>query len=173
MARPSYGMCPNCAKPVDIWGNRWRCGWCGMGGLLSPETTTVTITFSVEPRPLDLQKTWTGMKVALRGMCPDFGEDMRKGLRKVALHEIAQGISRAKRGPELEKRLRALAQFLKDFPELREMANLSKLQADETLFQDVAGLSEEFYGTFWEGLISALPVRAYYDNEGHYERHGR
>lgn len=166
MARPSYGMCPNCAKPVDIWGNRWRCGWCGMGGLLSPETTTVTITFSVEPRPLDLQKTWTGMKVALRGMCPDFGEDMRKGLRKVALHEIAQGISRAKRGPELEKRLRALAQFLKDFPELREMANLSKLQADETLFQDVAGLSEEFYGTFWEGLISALPVRAYYDNEG-------
>lgn len=166
MARPSWGMCPNCAKPVDIWGNRWKCGWCGMGGLLSPETTTVTITFSVEPRPLDLQKTWTGMKVALRGMCPDFGEDMRKGLGKVALHEIAQGIGRAERGPELEKRLHALAQFLKDFPELREMANLSKLQADETVFQEVAGLSEEFCGTFWEGLISVLPVRAYYDNEG-------
>ena len=167
MARPSYGMCPNCAKPVDIWGNRWKCGWCGMGGLLSPETTaTVTITLSVEATPLNLQKTWTGLKVALRGMCPGFGEDMRKGLGKVALHEIARGIGRAKRGPELEKRLHALAQSLKDFPELRQMANLSKLQADETVFQDVAGLSEEFCGTFWEGLISALPVRAYYDNEG-------
>ena len=87
-------------------------------------------------------------------------------LGKVMLHEIARGIGQAKRGPELEKRLHALAQFLQDFPELREIASLSKLQADETLFQDVAGLSEEFCGTFWERLISALPVRAYYDNEG-------
>lgn len=72
-----------------------------MGGLLSPETTTVTITLSVEPTPLNLQKTWTGLKVALRGMCPEFGQDLRNGLRKVALHEIAQGIGQAKRGPGL------------------------------------------------------------------------
>ena len=104
--RPRFGMCPNCGSQVTIWGNRWKCGWCGMGGLLNPQTTaTVTVTFSVVPTPLNLQKTWTGLKVALRGMCPDFGEDMRKGLRKVALHEIAQGIGRAKRGPELEKQL--------------------------------------------------------------------
>lgn len=100
--RPSWGMCPNCGKPVNVWGNRWKCGWCGMGGLLNPQTTaTVTMTLSVEPTPLNLQKTWTGLKVALRGRCPEFGQDLRNGLRKVALHEIAQGIGQAKRGPGL------------------------------------------------------------------------
>ena len=163
--RPRFGMCPNCGSQVTIWGNRWKCGWCGRGGLLNPENATVTVSISWVHQ-VDLVKTWTELKNALNGMCPKSGDSMFGDLGKVMLHEIARGIGQAKRGPELEKRLHALAQFLQDFPELREIASLSKLQADETLFQDVAGLSEEFCGTFWERLISALPVRAYYDNEG-------
>lgn len=163
--RPRFGMCPNCGSQVTISGNRWKCGWCGRGGLLNPENATVTVSISWVHQ-VDLVKTWTELKNALKGMCPKPGDSMFGDLGKVMFHEIARGIGRAKQGPQREARLRALARFLRDVPELGEMATLSKIQADETLFQDVAGLSEEFCGTFWERLISALPVRAYYDNEG-------
>ena len=156
--------CPSCGSPVMIRGNQWEFGWCCNSGDISSlsqsdQAEFARARFPALTRSFSLSGIWQDIQGSFRKAILDEDGVLTKDLKRVILHEAAIALQHTEIS-FIQTATEELARFFEAEPDLENLTLLSSLRSAPAPFADVAALSEDVCGSFWQGQ---LPSSTFYE----------